>query len=150
MAVKNFNEIDGTQQGVNNTRIFRGHSTVGRTFSDTKIYDIELVKQDLLNHFNILKGEKLENPDFGTNIWLYLFDPLDDDLKQSVLDDIDSIIAYDPRVELDKVEVNQYEHGLSIKVSVLYTGYGLGETMDLLFDQTEGLLTNGSQVYSAA
>jgi|TARA_B100001093_G_C26577140_1_gene905532 phage baseplate assembly protein W len=150
MAVKNFNEIDGTQQGVNNTRIFRGHSTVGRTFADTKIYDIELVKQDLLNHFNIIKGEKLENPDFGTNIWLYLFDPLDDELKQSVLDDIDSIIAYDPRIELDKVEVNQYEHGLSIRVSVLYTGYGLGETMDLLFDQTEGLLTNGSQVYSAA
>tara|TARA_A100001011_G_C13977093_1_gene701715 strand:+ start:171 stop:623 length:453 start_codon:yes stop_codon:yes gene_type:complete len=150
MAVKNFNEIDGTQQGVSNTRIFRGHSTVGRTFADTKIYDIELVKQDLLNHFNIIKGEKLENPDFGTNIWLYLFDPLDDELKQSVLDDIDSIIAYDPRVELDKVEVNQYEHGLSIRVSVLYTGYGLGETMDLLFDQSEGLLTNGSQVYSAA
>ena len=150
MAVKNFNEIDGTQQGVNNTRIFRGHSTVGRTFADTKIYDIELVKQDLLNHFNIIKGEKLENPDFGTNIWPYLFDPLDDELKQSVLDDIDSIIAYDPRIELDKVEVNQYEHGLSIRVSVLYTGYGLGETMDLLFDQTEGLLTNGSQVYSAA
>ena len=70
MAVKNFNEIDGTQQGVSNTRIFRGHSTVGRTFADTKIYDIELVKQDLLNHFNIIKGEKLENPDFGTNICL--------------------------------------------------------------------------------
>ena len=57
MAVKNFNEVEGTTQGIRNTRIFRGHSTVGRTFADSKVYDIELVKQDLLNHFNILKGE---------------------------------------------------------------------------------------------
>ena len=30
-----------------------------------KLYDMELVKQDLLNHFYIRKGEKLENP----NLW---------------------------------------------------------------------------------
>ena len=150
MAVKNFNEIDGANEGIRNTRIFRGHSTVGRTFAASKLYDIELVKQDLLNHFNILKGEKLENPEFGTNIWLYLFDPLDDELKASVIEDVEEIINYDPRVELDKVEVNQYEHGLSVRVSVLYTGYGLGETMDMLFDQQQGLLTGATQVYSAA
>ena len=89
MAVKNFNEVDGVNQGLNNTRIFRGHSTVGRTFADSKLYDIELVKQDLLNHFNIIKGEKLENPEFGTNIWLYLFDPLDDELKAAVIEDVE-------------------------------------------------------------
>ena len=150
MAVKNFNEIDGANEGIRNTRIFRGHSTVGRTFADSKLYDIELVKQDLLNHFNILKGEKLENPEFGTNIWLYLFDPLDDELKAAVIEDVEEIINYDPRVELDKVEINQYEHGLSVRVSVLYTGYGLGETMDMLFDQQQGLLTGATQVYSAA
>ena len=48
MAVKNFNEVEGTTQGIRNTRIFRGHSTVGRTFADSKVYDIELVKQDML------------------------------------------------------------------------------------------------------
>ena len=150
MPVKNFNEVEGTVAGLNNTRIFKGHSTVGRTFADTKIFDIELVKRDLLNHFNIIKGEKLENPDFGTNIWLYLFDPLDDELKSAVIEDVEAVINYEPRVSLDSVEVNQYEHGLSVRVSVLYTGYGLGETMDMLFDQTEGLLTGPSQVYSAA
>ena len=150
MAVKNFNEVEGTTQGIRNTRIFRVHSTVGRTFADSKVYDIELVKQDLLNHFNILKGEKLENPEFGTNIWLYLFDPLDDELKSAVIEDVETIINYDPRVQLDKVEVNQYEHGLSVRVSVIYTGYGIGETMDMLFDEQQGLLTGPAQVYSAA
>jgi hypothetical protein len=48
------------------------------------------------------------------------------------------------------VEVNQYEHGLSVRVSVIYTGYGIGETMDMLFDEQQGLLTGPAQVYSAA
>ena len=63
---------------------------------------------------------------------------------------VETIINYDPRVQLDKVEVNQYEHGLSVRVSVIYTGYGIGETMDMLFDEQQGLLTGPAQVYSAA
>lgn len=150
MAVKNFNEVNSTTQGVSNTRIFRGHSSVGRDFADTKLYDIELVKQDLLNHFNILKGEKLENPDFGTNIWLYLMDPLDDETRNAVIEEVEAIVNYDPRVEMDSIEVNDYEQGLQVKVSIVYTGYGLGESMDLLFDSQQGLLAGPSQVYSAA
>tara|TARA_B100000424_G_C22864278_1_gene460410 strand:- start:549 stop:1001 length:453 start_codon:yes stop_codon:yes gene_type:complete len=150
MAVKNFNEVNSIQQGVSNTRIFRGHSSVGRDFADSKLYDIELVKQDLLNHFNILKGEKLENPDFGTNIWLYLMDPLDDETRNAVIEEVEEIINYDPRVEIDSVEVNDYEQGLQVKVSIVYTGYGLGESMDLLFDSQQGLLAGPSSVYSAA
>tara|TARA_R110002126_G_scaffold220933_4_gene366276 strand:- start:775 stop:1227 length:453 start_codon:yes stop_codon:yes gene_type:complete len=150
MAVKNFNEVNSTTQGISNTRIFRGHSSVGRDFADSKLYDIELVKQDLLNHFNILKGEKLENPDFGTNIWLYLMDPLDDETRNAVIEEVEAIINYDPRVEMDSIEVNDYEQGLQVKVSVIYTGYGIGESMDLLFDTQQGLLAGPTQVYSAA
>ncbi len=149
MAVKNFNDVNSTKQGVANTRLFRGHSSVGRDFADSKLYDIELVKQDLLNHFNILKGEKLENPNFGTNIWLYLMDPLDDETRNAVIEDVEEIIGYDPRVEMDSIEVNDYEQGLQVKVSILYTGYGLGESMDLIFDSQQGLMAGPTQIYSS-
>jgi len=149
MAVKNFNDVNSTQEGIANTRLFRGHSSVGREFADSKLYDIELVKQDLLNHFNILKGEKLENPNFGTNIWLYLMDPLDDETRNAVIEDVEEIVNYDPRVEMDSIEVNDYEQGLQVKVSILYTGYGLGESMDLLFDSQQGLMSGPTQIYSA-
>lgn len=39
-----------------------------------KLYDIDLVKQDIINHFYIRKGEKLENPSFGTIIWDMILD----------------------------------------------------------------------------
>jgi phage baseplate assembly protein W len=148
MAVKNFSDVNATKEGVANTRLFRGHSSVGRDFADSKLYDIELVKQDILNHFNILKGEKLENPNFGTNIWLYLMDPLDDETRNAVIEEVEEIVNYDPRIEMDSIEVNDYEQGLQVKVSILYTGYGLGESMDLLFDSQQGLMAGSSQIYS--
>jgi len=46
-----------------------------------KLYDIDLVKQDIINHFHIRKGEKLENPDFGTIIWDLLFEPFTQEVK---------------------------------------------------------------------
>ena len=131
------------------SQVFSGFSTRGRDFKDPKVYDIELVKQDLLNHFNIRKGEKLENPDFGVDIWSHLFDPLDDETKNLIIADVENVVNYDPRVELDSLSVDEYEHGLQIRVGLIYVYYGIGETLDLLFDDNQGLLTSGSTFYSA-
>src|SRR6056300_1664971 len=116
MAIVSFKDSKRTTRTPKN-QVFSGFSTQGRTFQDPKLYDVELVKQDLLNHFNIRKGEKLENPDFGTNVWLYLFDPLDDDTKNAVIRDVEEVINYDPRVTLDQIEVQEYEQGLSVKMT---------------------------------
>ena len=150
MAVVNFSDQKRTKQTSVNSQIFKGFSTQGREFKDPKLYDVELVKQDLLNHFNIRKGEKLENPDFGTNIWLYVFDPLDDETKNLVIEDVESVVNYDPRVTLDQIEVQESDHGLSVKMTVLYIGYALGETINLLFDQNRGLLQGPGQVFSSS
>ena len=60
--------------GNNSTAAFtyKGFSSQ-ETKSNFKLYDIDLVKQDIINHFYIRKGEKLMNPDFGTVIWDLLF-----------------------------------------------------------------------------
>ena len=136
-----------TKQTGARSQIFKGFSTQGRAFKDPKLYDIELVKQDLLNHFNIRKGEKLENPSFGTGIWSYIFDPLDDQTRQAITDDVQAVIDYDPRVQLDQLTVDEYEHGIQVTIAVIYINYNIGEQMNLLFDQNEGLLTQASNIY---
>lgn len=149
MAIVNFKDQKTTTRTSQQTQLFKGFSTQGREFQDAKLYDVELVKQDLLNHFNIRKGEKLENPDFGTNIWLYLFDPLDDDTKNAVISEVESVVNYDPRVTLDQIEVQEFEQGLQVKMTVLYIGYAIRETINLLFDGEQGLLQGPSQISSA-
>ena len=53
MAVVSYKDNKRTTKTTQASQVFKGFSTQGREFLDSKLYDIELVKQDLLNHFNI-------------------------------------------------------------------------------------------------
>lgn len=109
--------------------IYRGFSTQSK-LKKFKLVDADLIKQDLINHFNIRKGEKLMNPNFGTVIWGMLFEPLTNDVKNQIVKDITDIINYDPRVNVNNVEVTQYEHGLQVLVDLTYIN---SNQSDILF-----------------
>lgn len=98
---------------------YRGFSTVNRN-KKFRVVDFELVKQDLLNHFYIRKGEKLMNPDFGTIIWNVIHEPFTEELKAVIIEDVRSVIKYDPRVSVENVIITQYEHGLQIELDLTY------------------------------
>jgi phage baseplate assembly protein W len=100
-----------------------------------KLTDFELVKQDLYNHFNIRKGEKLMDPSFGTIIWGLLFEPLTDELKNAVSKDIKTIISYDPRLAVNTVTITQYDYGLQIELELTYIPTNQVQMMSVKFDQ---------------
>jgi phage baseplate assembly protein W len=99
--------------------LYNGFSTVNRS-KHFRITDFELVKQDLTNHFNIRKGEKLMNPDVGTVIWDMIFEPLDETSKATIVQDVNRIIASDPRVAAENVIVTQYDRGIQIEIVLRY------------------------------
>jgi len=100
---------------------YKGFSTYKKQFSNSfTLSGFELAKQDLVNHFNIRKGEKLMNPDFGSIVWDALYEPLTDEIVSAIEEDITSIIGYDPRLEAESVLLEQYENGLLIEVQVKY------------------------------
>lgn len=118
---------------------YRGISTVAnpRGFN---LFDLEIIKQDIINHFHIRKGEKLENPTFGTIIWDVLFEPFTEDLKEIIIKDITEIVNFDPRVSVETVTVDAYESGLQVDCTLTYIPYSISETMRIKFDQSNGLL----------
>jgi len=119
--------------------MYRGFSTVGRT-GKFRLTDFELVKQDIINHFNIRKGEKLMNPSFGTIIWNVLYEPLTEDLKSVITADIEAIAKYDPRVSFDNIVVTEYDQGLQIVLSLRYLQTDQSDQMSLQFNnQTNSL-----------
>ena len=125
-----------------NVIAYRGISTVNPESTNPVLYDLALIKQDLINHFHIRQGEKLSDPNFGTIIWDVLFDPLTDDLRNAIIDDVTAIITLDPRLDVNNVIVDQYESGLQIECSLLYLPYNISEQMRLQFDENNGFLTN--------
>ena len=132
------------------TQLFKGFSTVGRDFEDIALYDYELVRADLLNHFNIRKGEKLENPEVGTIIWDSIFEPNTQATSDAIIADVQSIIQQDPRVELESVDVDYFEHGLQVSMSVLYRQLNVQEQLSLNFDETQSLSVTSSMSPTAS
>lgn len=100
-----------------------------------KIYDIDLVKQDIINHFYIRKGEKLENPDFGTIIWDMIFEQFTEENKSLIAKDVEAIINYDPRIVVQEVSVDSTEQGIRIEAAVVYIPFNVNERMTFDFDR---------------
>ena len=122
------------------SRAYRGLSTVGRTVGTSATYDLELIKQDLINHMHIRQGEKLENPDFGCIIWDLLFEPLTENLKEAIAKNITEIVNYDPRIQVDRIIVDEYESGIIIECELTYLPYNISEQLVFKFDEANGLL----------
>jgi phage baseplate assembly protein W len=99
-----------------------------------KQYDIELIKQDLLNHFHIKRGQKLENPAFGTAVWDMIFEPMTQETKQIITKDVETIVNNDPRTRVTNLLVEATEHGVRIEVELIYLPFNLIDKLILDFD----------------
>jgi phage baseplate assembly protein W len=119
---------------------YRSISTVNPANEGYRLYDLAVIKQDIINHFHIRQGEKLENPEFGTIIWDTLFDPLTEGLKAAIIENVEDIVNYDPRVSVNNIIVDTYESGIQIECTLIYLKYSIAEAMTLQFDRDICLL----------
>ena len=98
---------------------YKGFSTRGSSHN-FRLTDFDLIKQDILNHFSIRKGEKLMRPNFGTIIWNTLYEPFTEDLKSVLIQDVQAIAAYDPRVSFDNIIITEYDQGILLELQLRY------------------------------
>ncbi len=105
-----------------------------------KLYDIDLVKQDLINHFYIRRGEKLENPAFGTIIWDMLFEQFTEEVKQLISNDVEAIINYDPRIVVNQVAIDATPQGIRIEADIVYVPFNVNERMTFDFDKKNSII----------
>jgi len=120
--------------------VYRGFSTLvnKKRYSLT---DYALAKQDLMNYFNIRKGSKLMQPNFGTIIWDQLFEPLNETTQDIITSDIKRIVSYDPRLTVSSINVTQQTNGLQIQISLSYIPSNQSDTILLNFNKNASTLT---------
>jgi len=122
------------------SQVYKGFSTVNTKTQNFKLYDFELIKQDILNTFYIRQGERLMNPEYGTVIWDLLFEPMTPDVQNSILQNVNAIFNSDPRVQASDILVTPYETGIQIQCKLRYLVYNIQEKLQLKFDQANGLI----------
>lgn len=119
---------------------YKGFSTIGQT-KKFRLTDQALIKQDIVNHFHIRKGEKLMRPAFGTIIWNVLHEPFTDDLKNLIQSDIKAIANYDPRVSFDSIVVTEFDRGIQLQLTLRYLQTNQVDNMRLQFDNQSNSLS---------
>jgi phage baseplate assembly protein W len=129
-------------QALPDTKTYKGFSTVSPVSESFALYDLHLIKQDILNHFHIRMGERLEQPTFGTIIWDVLFEPLTEQVKELITKDVENIVNFDLRVKADQIIVTAYESGIQIECTLVYYPYNIQEAIQFRFDQANGLMYN--------
>jgi len=144
MATRLYNQQTAAQRSATVTQnqgqiTYKGFSS-NEANKNFKLYDINLVKQDLINHFYIRKGEKLENPEFGTVIWDMLFEPFTPDVKEIIAKDVEAIINYDPRFTVTEINIDSTDQGMRIQADLVYIPFNINERMTLNFDKNNSVI----------
>jgi len=121
------------------TKVYKGVSTVDVDSTSPVLFDLAIIKQDLLNHFHIRQGEKLSDPSFGCILWDLLFDPLTEDTRTRIISNVNHIIDSEPRVIAENILIDEYENGITIYCELTYLPYNISETMQLNFDKNSTL-----------
>ena len=113
-----------------------GYTTIDQPYTSSNLSDIDLAKRDLLNHFHIRKGEKWTDPEFGCDLPLYIFQPLDDITMDAIKEEVYSVVNYDPwfTVNDTNIIVNQDAHYVAINVKLTYVPTTTAIDLQIKFD----------------
>ena len=127
------------QQPSKLNQFYKGFSTVDNINAGSKLYDLDLIKQDIINQFNTKKGERVMNPEFGSAIWDLLMEPMSDSVRDALSSDIQTICTSDSRATPTQINLTEYENGYLLEVTLLLNGTDQTTNMKLTFDQSVGL-----------
>jgi phage baseplate assembly protein W len=130
-----------SQASVQKSQFYKGFSTSNDKSFTNKIYDFDLIKQDIINMFQTKKGERVMNPEFGTIIWNLIYEPFTADVKQLISEDVTRILNYDPRVTPVQIDIREAEYGLIIESTLYYKQEDVSDQMRLSFDRELGIVS---------
>lgn len=114
--------------------LFVGYSNLSN-YQTSQLTDLKLVEQDLLNHFNTRKGERVMMPTWGCGIWEYLYEPFDQSTVDSVKYEAQQVINSDPRVALQTINVIQFDYGIRLEMNLFYSPLQAYSTFSVDFDK---------------
>ena len=125
----------GSGSGLTNKSVtFKGFSSRADK-QNFKLYDFEVAKQDLINRLSVRKGERVENPEFGTIIYDAIFEPFTEALKATIVEDVTANLNADPRISTTDIIVTEADHGIAIQATIRYVPLDITEKLQFSFDE---------------
>lgn len=98
-----------------------------------KKINVEIVKQDIVNHIFTRKGERVMMASFGTIIPDLVFEPLDETTIRQVHDEVLQVINFDPRVEIIDFTVtpNFNDQSITVSANLFYLELNITDALNI-------------------
>lgn len=100
-------------------------------------YNVQAVKNSIINILSTKKGEKILSPEFGLRIEDYLFEPVSESIAAVISNEIlQALTVTEPRVQVVFVQVipfpeqNQYTINISLRIPTLNTSFSVAGSME--------------------
>lgn len=106
-----------------------------------RMVDQQLVLQDLINALNIRKGQKVGQPEYGTTIWDYVFEPNSEDTQFALQNEIRRVISQDPRIVLNYVKAFPKENGILFEVEIAVNPFNQATFLNVFFNNQTNIAT---------
>jgi len=119
---------------------FKGFNTIDQP-KKFGLTDFKLIKRDLLNAFLIRYGQLPGRPDIGTKIWDFVFEPLDDIVRDEIEEEVRRVIGTDPRLRILSLDISTSENTVFVEVSVTLQPDLSVESLIFTFDERTNNIT---------
>jgi phage baseplate assembly protein W len=122
---------------------FQGFSTQDSlTTRQRTFYDVELIKRDLINHFNTRVGERVMRPTWGCKIWDYMMEQFTPDLRDKIVSEAVAVCAADTRVAVVSINVVEFDMGVRVELTLDFRPLNVVETFAVDFERRENARWN--------
>jgi len=123
---------------INGYGIPTGYGGVGNSLLPGKKFtltDEQLVIRDFLNALNIPLGSIVGQPQLGTSLWSFLFEPNTADIQVQMENELRRVAAQDPRLALNFVKAFPQENGMLIEIQCSIVPFNNPQTLNVFFNQ---------------
>jgi len=102
----------------------------------TKVYDVNAILISWSNILTTPTGSYDHDPEFGSDLYLKLFEPADNNTKNAIKDEIQSSLnKYDRRANITDIRVEFLKNQKGFSVSILVNYFGVKSQIDVVFNE---------------
>lgn len=98
------------------------------------LVDEQLIIQDFINALNIQQGQKVGQPQYGTTLWSFIFEPNTLDTQTKLQDEIQRVASQDPRMLINSINVYPQDNGILIEIEMAITPMNNAFQLSVFFD----------------
>jgi phage baseplate assembly protein W len=123
---------------INGYGVPTGYGGIGNSLIPGKKFtltDEQLVIRDFLNALNIPLGSVVGQPQLGTSLWSFLFEPNTSDVQVQLEQELRRVAAQDPRIDLNFIKAFPQESGILVEIQFSIVPFNNPKTLNVFFNQ---------------